>query len=42
MKREKKSMREPSTSGEPQVATTDDLAGYGFVEDEPDGEADED
>ena len=42
MKREKKSMREPSTSGETQVATTDDLAGYGFVEDEPDGEADED
>ena len=35
MKREKKSLREPSTTGEPQVATSDDLAGYGFVEDEP-------
>jgi len=42
MKREKKSMREASTSGEAQVATSDDLAGYGYVEDEPESEAEED
>ena len=42
MKREKKSMREPRATGEPLVATTDDLAGYGFVEDEPEEEAEED
>ena len=41
MKREKKSMREPNDSGEAQVATSDDLAGYGYVEDEPEEEEEE-
>jgi hypothetical protein len=36
-KREKREMRQTETSGEPRVATAEELAGYGFAvdEDEP-------
>ena len=42
MKREKRLAREADTSGEPRVATTDEMAGYGFDGDEePEDEAEE-
>jgi hypothetical protein len=41
-KREKRDMREPDTTGEPNIATSDDLAGYGFSVDEDEQAADED
>ena len=41
-KRDKRASREPGSAGEDQVASRDDLAGYGFaVEDEDDEEESE-
>ena len=41
MKREKRAMREADTSGEPRVATSDELAGYGFAVEEDEAEEQE-
>ena len=40
LKREKRGEREPAppSSGEPQITTLDDLAGYGLVRDEPESD----
>ena len=41
MKREKREIRTSESSGEPRVATTDDLAGYGFDDGEETSETEE-
>ena len=33
-KRDKRAARESDTGGEPKIATRDELAGYGFIEEE--------
>jgi hypothetical protein len=40
-KRDKRAAREPGEPGDAQVASRDDLAGYGFADDEEDGLEDE-
>jgi hypothetical protein len=40
-KRDKRAAREPGQPGDDQVANTDDLAGYGFADDEDEALGDE-
>ena len=40
-KREKREMREPASNGDSQVATREELAGYGFPVDEEEPESEE-
>ena len=41
MKREKRALRESDTTGEPRIATTDEMAGYGFSADDEEVEEQE-
>ncbi len=40
-KREKRDIKDPQSSGEPKIATNEDLAGYGLVDEEPEPEPQE-